>query len=68
MMVEAVFLSLIVEHESLCLKVVISENVFNLYAVCRPPNSPVVFLHKLYDSHCNNKVLLVGDFNDPDIN
>lgn len=68
--IDAVLLNQIDDHESLCLKVNCWGNTVILYAVYRPPNSPLDFLCKLYNhmsAYRNSKFLVVGDFNLPNI-
>lgn len=68
--VDVVILHQIEDHESLFLKLTCWGSVFILVAVYGPPGSDFAFLHNLYhrlEEYRNQKIILVGDFNLPDV-
>lgn len=68
--VDVVVLDQIVDHESLFLKLTCWGNVLILVSAYRPPSADSDFLFKLYDhieKYSNHKIILVGDFNLPDV-
>lgn len=67
---DVVVLDQISDHESLFLKLSCWGNVLILVSAYRPPSADSDFLYKLYDhieKYSSHKIILVGDFNLPDI-